>query len=176
MTIELDGQAYLVLDSDHHKLVGRGGAVVRTRLRNLETGVIVDKTFNAGEKVPKAHVEERQVQYLYAAGDEYYVMDLETYEQFHLTANEVGGNARFLKENMVLSVSLHKGKAVSVSLPITVELQVTETEPGFRGDTAAGGSKPATLETGAVIKVPLFVNNGDVIKVDTRAGEYIGRA
>lgn len=175
LTIEVDGQPYLVLDAAHHKLVGRGGAIVRTKLKNLETGVIVDRSFNAGDKVPRAHVEERPVQYLYSSGDEYHVMDTETFDQFALTAEQLGDKVLFLKENMELKVVTYKGRIVAVDLPVTVELQVTETDPGVRGDTAAGGSKPATLETGAVIRVPLFINVGDVIKVDTRTGEYVGR-
>ncbi len=175
MTIEVDGQPYLVLEANHHKLIGRGGAIVRTKLRNLETGVIVDRTFNAGDKVPRAQVETRQVQYLYSAGDEYHVMDLETYDQFPLRPEHLGDAVRFLKENMELTVVSFKGRIVAVELPITVELKVTETDPGVRGDTAAGGSKPATLETGAVVRVPLFINPGDTIRVDTRTGEYVGR-
>lgn len=175
LTIEVEGQPYLVLDAAHHKLVGRGGAIVRTRLKNLETGVIVDRSFNAGDKVPRAHVEERPVQYLYSSGDEYHVMDTENFEQFALTEEQLGDKARFLKENMELQLVVYKGKIVSVELPVTVDLQVTETDPGLRGDTASGGSKPATLETGAVIRVPLFINIGDVIRVDTRTGEYVGR-
>jgi len=175
MTVEVDGQPYLVLEAAHHKLIGRGGAIVRTKLRNLETGVIVDRTFNAGDKVPRAQVESRPVQYLYSAGDEYYVMDLETYDQFPLRPEHLGDAVKFLKENMELTVISFKGRIVSVELPITVELKVTETDPGVRGDTAAGGSKPATLETGAVVRVPLFINPGDTIRVDTRTGEYVGR-
>ncbi len=175
LTIEVDGQPYVVLDAAHHKLVGRGGAIVRTKLKNLETGVIVDRSFNAGDKVPRAHVEERPVQYLYSSGDEYHVMDTENFEQFALTGEQLGDKVRFLKENMELTVLTYKGRIVAVDLPVTVELKVTETDPGVRGDTASGGSKPATLETGAVIRVPLFINVGDIIKVDTRTGEYVGR-
>lgn len=175
VTIEVDGQPYVVLEANHHKLIGRGGAIVRTKLRNLETGVIIDRSFNAGEKVPRARVEERQVQYLYNTGDEYYFMDMETFEQFPLTSDQMGDKALFLKENMEIKVSFYKGKAVAVELPTTVELAVVETEPGVRGDTVSGGSKPAKLETGAVVRVPLFINVGDVIKVDTRTGAYTGR-
>lgn len=176
MTIEVEGQPYLVLEANHHKLVGRGGAIVRTKLRNLETGVIVDRTFNAGDKVARANVETRPVQYLYSAGDEYYVMDMETYDQYPLRAEHLGDRVRFLKENMELTVVSYKGRVVSVELPITVDLRVVETDPGVRGDTAAGGSKPATLETGAVVRVPLFINPGDTVRVDTRTGEYVSRA
>ncbi len=175
LTIEVEGQAFVVLDSNHHKLVGRGGAIVRTKLKNLESGVIIDRTFNAGEKVAKAHVEEKEVQYLYNSGDEYFFMDVETFEQFPLTREQMGDKAQFLKDNMNLKISLYRDKPVSVDLPTTVELVVTETDPGFKGDTVSGGSKPATLETGAVVKVPLFINVGDVIKVDTRTGTYTGR-
>lgn len=175
MTIEVDGQPCLVIDANHHKLVGRGGAIVRTKLKNLETGVIVDRTFNAGEKIPKARVETRPAQYLYQSGDEYYVMDMETYDQFPLLKEHLGDKAGFLKENMELSVSTYKGKIVAVDLPVTVDLRVAETDPGLRGDTASGGSKPATLETGAVVRVPLFINPGDLIRVDTRTGTYVSR-
>lgn len=175
MTIEAEGQVFLVLDADHHKLVGRGGAIIRTRLKNLETGVIIDRTFNAGEKIPRARIEERQVQYLYQSGDEYHVMDMESFDQFPMTAEALGERAKFLQENMILAVTFYKGKIVSVDLPVTVDLKVVETDPGVRGDTAAGGSKPATLETGAVIRVPLFIDPGNVVRVDTRSGTYISR-
>lgn len=175
MTIEVDGQVLLVLDADHHKLVGRGGAIIRTKLKNLETGVIVDRTFNSGEKIPPARIEERQVQYLYRSGDEYHVMDMESFDQFPINEEALGDRAKFLQENMVLAVSVYKGKIVGVELPVSVELRVVETDPGVRGDTAAGGSKPATLETGAVVRVPLFIETGDVVKVDTRSGTYVSR-
>lgn len=176
VTIEVEGQAYLILDCNHHKLVGRGGAIMRTKLKNLETGVIVDRSFNAGEKVPPAVVEKRQVQFLYQSGDEYHMMDTDNYEQFAVTAEQLGDKALFLKENMELQVALYKARAVSVDLPITVDLKVAETDPGLKGDTASGGSKPATLETGAVIKVPLFVDIGEMVRVDTRTGNYVSRA
>lgn len=176
MNIEVDGQVFLVIDADHHKLVGRGGAIVRTRLKNLETGVIVDRTFNAGDKVPRARVDERQVQYLYRSGDDFHVMDMESFDQFPIPADILGERAKFLLENMVLGVSDYKGKIVGVELPVTADFKVVETDPGVRGDTASGGSKPATLETGAVIRVPLFIESGDVVKVDTRTGTYVSRA
>ncbi len=176
MTIEVEGQAYLILDSNHHKLVGRGGAVVRTKLKNLETGVIVDRTFNAGEKVPRAEVETRECQYLYSMDGEYHFMDMESFDQFPVTAGVLGDRVRFLKENMTVQVSRYKGRVVDVELPVTVDLKIVETDPGLKGDTASGGSKPATLETGAVIRVPLFVGVGEVVRVDTRTGNYVGRA
>lgn len=174
-TIEADGQPYLVLEANHHKLVGRGGAIVRTKLRNLETGVIVDRTFNAGEKIPRAHVETRQVQYLYQSGGEFYMMDTESYEQYPVLADVLGDKSKFLQENMLLEISIFRGKIVLVELPVTVELKIIETDPGLRGDTASGGSKPATLETGAIVRVPLFIEVGETIKVDTRTGNYMGR-
>ncbi len=175
-TIEVEGQPYLVLEANHHKTVGRGGAIVRTRLRHLETGVIIDRNFDADDKVARALVEDHEVQYLYSDGESYHVMDLETYDQYGLAADLLGDRARFLQENMTLRVSFFRGRPVAVELPVTVEMKVVATDPGVRGDTAAGGSKPATLETGAVVRVPLFINVGDVIRVDTRTGEYAGRA
>lgn len=176
MKIEVDGQAYLIIDSNHHKLVGRGGAIVRTKLKNLETGVIVDRTFNAGEKVPQAEVETTECQYLYGMDGQYHFMDMESFDQFAVSEETLGERVKFLKENMTVQVSKYKGRVVDVELPVTVDLRVVETDPGVKGDTVSGGSKPATLETGAVIRVPLFVETGEVVRVDTRTGEYVGRA
>lgn len=175
MTIELDGDAYLILESQHVK-PGKGQAFVRTKLRNLATGVIIDKTFNAGEKVPPARVERRDMQYLYSSGDEYVFMDNETFEQLPIRVDELGDKIQFLKENMEVKVITYQGRVIDVELPTTVELEVVETDPGLRGDTASGGSKPAKLEGGAVIQVPLFIEVGDRIKVDTRTRAYISRA
>lgn len=175
LTIEVDGEVYSVVEFLHVK-PGKGSAFVRTKLKNVRTGAVLERTFRAGEKVPTAHVENREVQYLYSSGSDYVFMDTSTYEQFSLPEEKLGDAKKFLKENMTLNLQFYKGEAIGVELPYTVELKVVETDPGVRGDTAAGGSKPARLETGAVVQVPLFVNVGDVIKVDTRTGEYLSRA
>lgn len=174
MSIELDGQIMQILESQHVK-PGKGGAFVRTKLKNVKTGVIFEKTFNAGEKVQLARVERKQMQYLYESGGQYYLMDMETYDQFPVEADVFGEPIKFLKENMTVEVTVHEGQILGAELPTSVELTVVETDPGLRGDTASGGSKPAKLETGAVVRVPLFINNQDVIKVDTRTGEYLSR-
>ncbi|RDV81754.1 elongation factor P [Ammonifex thiophilus] len=174
LTIELDGEVYQVIEFLHVK-PGKGAPFVRTKLRNLRTGAVIEKTFNAGEKVPRAHLDRRQAQYLYSDGSSFYFMDMETYEQVALGEKELGDAVKFLKENLEISLLLYQGKVIGVELPNTVELKVIETPPGVRGDTAAGGSKPAKLETGAVIQVPLFVEEGDIIQVDTRTGEYLKR-
>ena len=174
MSIELDGVIYQILESQHVK-PGKGSAFVRTKLKNVKTGVIIDKTFNAGEKVSPARVERRPMQYLYSSGDQYFVMDMETYEQIPVDAEAFGESVKFLKENMTVTVITHEGTVLGAELPTSVELKVVETDPGLRGDTASGGSKPAKLETGAVVRVPLFINGGDVIKVDTRTGDYLSR-
>ena len=174
MSIELDGVIYQILESQHVK-PGKGGAFVRTKLKNVKTGGIIDKTFNAGEKVNPARVERRQMQYLYNSGDQYFVMDMETYEQIPVQAEAFGESVKFLKENMTVTVITHEGTVLGAELPTSVELEVVETDPGLRGDTASGGNKPAKLETGAVVRVPLFINVGDIIKVDTRTGDYLSR-
>lgn len=175
MTIEVDGEPCLVLEAEHHKPVGRGGALVRTKLRHLESGVIVDRTFNAGEKLPLAPVERRPVQFLYSDGEEFHFMDTETYEQMTLDFNTVGQRVLYLKENMELEIIIYKGRPIGLELPPVVELQVVETEPGFKGDTVSGGGKPARMETGLVTKVPFFIEPGEVVRIDTRTGEYAGR-
>jgi elongation factor P len=174
MTIDLDGVLYNILYFQHVK-PGKGGAFVRTRLKNLRTGAVIDKTFRAGEKVELALLDKRRMQYLYREVGSYHFMDQETYEQITLEEEELGDSTRFLKEGMVVDMPLYEGKPVGVELPIFVELKVTETAPGVKGDTASGGSKPATLETGAVVQVPLFIEAGDIIKVDSRTGEYVER-
>ncbi|HDP69704.1 MAG TPA: elongation factor P [Actinobacteria bacterium] len=174
MTIELDGELYSIVSFQHVK-PGKGGAFVRTKLKNVKTGAAIDKTFRAGEKVEQAHLDGRKMQFLYNDQDMYYFMDLATYEQMLLTKEQLSDAVRYLKENMEIVVSIYEGKPIGVELPIFVELEVKETEPGVKGDTVSGGSKPATLETGAVVQVPLFVDLGDVIKVDTRTGDYIAR-
>lgn len=174
VTIEYDGEVFSVVDFQHVK-PGKGSAFVRTRLKNVRTGAVLERTFAAGEKLTKAHVERREFQFLYASGDEYYVMDTETFEQIPLTKAQIGDSIDFLKENMPVWLLTYAGTTLGVEIPNFVDLEVAETDPGFRGDTATGGSKPAKLETGAIIKVPLFVNRGDRIKVDTRSRTYIER-
>lgn len=175
VTIEIDGVAYQVIEFQHVK-PGKGSAFVRTKLKNMQTGGVLDRTFNAGERLPAAKVERREMQYIYQNGDEYTFMDTETFEQIGLKAKEIGDGVKFLKENMLCYIVMWKGQAIGVELPNSVTLVVAETDPGLKGDTATGGTKPATLETGAVVKVPLFVNPGDAIVVDTRTGQYTGRA
>jgi elongation factor P len=175
LKVEIDGTPYVITDFLHVK-PGKGGAFVRTKLKNLLTGRVIDQTFRSGEKVKKPDLMERQMQYLYREGDNFYMMDNENYEQIFITSEQMGEAALFLSENLNVQVLFFNQQPVAVELPTFVELAVAETEPGVRGDTASGGSKPATLETGAVIHVPLFINEGDRIKVDTRTGEYIERA
>lgn len=175
MTIELDGEVYTVVEFQHVK-PGKGAAFVRSKLKNVKTGAVVERTFRAGEKVPRAHIERREVQYLYSSGEQYVFMDMETYEQMSLSADQLGDSTRYLKENMIIAILQFQGTPIGVDLPNSVELTVVETDPGVRGDTATGGTKPAKLETGAVVQVPLFINIGDVIRVDTRTGYYLERA
>ncbi|GAA5346455.1 translation elongation factor P (EF-P) [Planifilum fimeticola] len=175
LTIELDGDVWQVMEFQHVK-PGKGAAFVRSKLRNLRNGNIQEKTFRAGEKVPRAHVETRQMQYLYESGGEYTFMDNETYEQVSLPRERLEREVKFLKENMNVNLVIYKGDTIGVQLPNTVELEVVETEPGIKGDTATGGSKPAKLETGLVVQVPLFVQEGDRLIIDTRSGEYVSRA
>jgi elongation factor P len=175
LTIELDGEVYSVVDFQHVK-PGKGSAFVRSKLRNVKTGFTVERTFRAGEKVPRAHIDYREMQYLYSSGEDNFFMDTSTYEQISLNDEKLGDNKKYLKENTVIGVQMYEGAPIGVELPNSVELTVTDTDPGLRGDTASGGTKPATLETGAVVQVPLFVSIGDVIKVDTRTGQYLERA
>lgn len=173
--IELDGDPYVVLEYQHSKM-GRGGAVVRTKLRNLKTGATLQKTFQGNDKIQPANLQTRTGQYLYEDGGRYTFMDTNSYEQFAISAEIVGESAKFLKEGIEVSLLDFKGNVIAVELPIKVTYNVTETDPGLKGDTAAGGSKPATLESGAVVTVPLFVQTGDSIVVDTRTGTYVERA
>ncbi len=175
LTIELDGEVYAVVDFQHVK-PGKGSAFVRSKLRNVKTGFTIERTFRAGEKVPRAHIEYREMQFLYSSGEDNFFMDTSTYEQINLNDEKLGDNKKYLKENMVIGVQVYEGAPIGVELPNSVELAVTDTDPGLRGDTASGGTKPATLETGAVVQVPLFVSIGDVIRVDTRTGQYLERA
>lgn len=174
MTIEYEGTLFAILDFQHVK-PGKGHAFVRSKLKNLQNGGIIDKTWRAGEKVEQAILDHRKMQYLYRDGNSYVLMDEVTYEQISLSDDHVGEASKYLKENTVVEVSLYKSAPVAIELPNFVELKVDKTEPGVKGDTAQGGSKPATLETGLVVQVPLFVNVGDVVRIDTRSGEYITR-
>ena len=175
LKVEFKGEPCEIVDFQHVKM-GRGGAIVRTRLKNLKTGAILEETFRSGEKLERPGLEEKTMQYLYAQGDEFYFMDLETYEQIPLTLSLLGEAKNFLRENMTVKILYHKDVPISVEIPTFVELVVTKTDPaGFRGDTASGSGKPATLEMGAVVKVPFHINEGDKIKVDTRTSEYIER-
>lgn len=174
VTFELDGQIFQIVEFQHVK-PGKGAAFVRVKMRNIVTGSTVERTFNPSDKMPKAHIERKDMQYLYQDGDLYYFMDVETYEQNPLNRSSIGDALKFVKENDVVKILAHKGNVFGIEPPTFVELEVTETEPGFKGDTAQGATKPATLETGATIKVPLFVNQGDRIRVDTRTGEYMER-
>jgi elongation factor P len=173
--VEMDGGLWECLDYQHQK-IGRGGAKVVAKFRNLETGSIVERTFNASEKLQDIFIDYKKMQFLYADGDTYTFMDQETYEQPHLTREQIGDSAKFLKESMEVTIDYFRGKALKVTLPNVVELQITQTDPGVKGDTVSGGSKPATLETGATVSVPLFIDQGETIRVDTRTGEYLGRA
>jgi elongation factor P len=170
----VDGEAFQVIEFQHVK-PGKGAAFVRSKLKNLRTGAVIEKTFNAGEKIPRARIERKEVQYLYNDGKDYFFMDMESYDQLAMSESQLGDAVKFLKENMTLQILNFQGKSIGVELPNFVELEVVETAPGIRGDTASGGSKPATLETGAVVQVPLFVNVGDRIQIDTRTGHYIKR-
>jgi elongation factor P len=175
MKIELDGVPHVVIDYQWVK-PGKGGAFNRTKLKNMRTGSIAERTFRTEEKLESAVLDERRAQFLYRSGDEYHFMDTETYEQFFLSEEQLGSARDYLKEEMVVTIISHRGSPLTVEVPTFVELAVVETDPGVRGDTASGGSKPATLETGAIIQVPLFINIGDRLRVDTRTGAYIERA
>jgi elongation factor P len=175
LTIEYEGKVFQILEFQHVK-PGKGGAFVRSRLRNLQTGATLEKTWRAGDSMDAALVERRNVEFLYRDGDELNFMDMEDFEQLQLPAKSVGDVAKFLKDNTTVQLMTWKGIVLSVEPPQTLEYTVTQTDPGLKGDTAQGGSKPATIETGAVVTVPLFVNEGDVIRVDTRTGAYLERA
>ncbi len=173
--VEMDGGLWECLGYQHQK-IGRGGAKVVAKFRNLETLSIVERTFNAGEKLQDIFIDYRPMQFLYADGDTFTFMDLETYEQPTLDRAQIGDGARFLKENVEVTVDYYQGRALKVTLPNVVELAIVETDPGMKGDTVSGGTKPARLESGAMVQVPLFVSPGEVVRVDTRSGEYLGRA
>ena len=175
LTIEYEGNVYQIVEFQHVK-PGKGGAFVRSRLKNLMTGATLEKTWRAGERMESALVERRNVDFLYRDGDELVFMDMSDYEELRLPAEQVGDSVKFLKDNTPVQLITWKSRLLNMELPQTMEFVVTQTDPGLRGDTAQGGSKPATLETGAVVTVPLFVNEGEVIRVDTRSGQYLERA
>ena len=170
----IDGQLWTVIDFQHVK-PGKGGAFVRSKLKNVLSGKVVDKTFNAGVRVETANVDKRDMQYLYKDVDDYIFMDLDSFDQINISTQVVGENSKWLLENQKAIVALHEGNPLYVELPVTVELEVTYTEPGMQGDRSTGGTKPATVETGAEIQVPLFITTGERVKVDTRDGSYLGR-
>lgn len=175
MGLKIKDKIYTLVEFQHVK-PGKGAAFVRTKIRNVISGAVTEKTFNPNDKYPTAFIERKDMEYLYNDGDLYYFMDSETYEQLPISPNVLGDNFRFVKENMVCKVLSYKGNVFGIEPPNFVELQVTETEPGVKGDTATNVTKPATLETGAEIKVPIFINEGEMIRVDTRTGEYMERA
>jgi len=174
LKIEIDGEPYVIVEFQHVK-PGKGGAFVRTKFKSLKSGNVTDKTFRAGEKVDVPNLEEKTMQYLYAADKDRVFMDTSTYEQVSMNEKQLGDSINYLKENMEIKVLYHKEQPINIEVPMFVELAIAKTDPGVRGDTASGGSKPATLESGAVIKVPLYLNEGDVVKVDTRTGTFIER-
>jgi elongation factor P len=174
LTIRMDGDLYTIVEFQHVK-PGKGGAFVRTKLKNVKTGRVIDRTFRSGEKVEDVRLENKQVQYLYKGEGEFVFMDMNSYEQFPASKEVVRDAASFMKEGMEVEILFDGSDPIGITLPIFVELGITKTEPGFKGDTATGGSKPATLETGAVIQVPLFLEEGEKVKVDTRTGEYVER-
>ncbi len=175
ITFEMDGQVVQVIEFQHVK-PGKGAAFVRTKYKNVITGAVVERSFNPTDKYPTAYIERKDMQYLYSEDDLYYFMDMESYEQLPIDKSKLGSAFQFVKENMEVKVLSYKGNVFGVEPPNFVELEVTETDPGFKGDTATNATKPATLETGAEIKVPLFINQGDMIRIDTRTGEYMERA
>jgi elongation factor P len=171
VVIELDNELWQVLDY-HHIKMGRGSAQVRIKLRNIKRGQTVERSFQAGEKWPRAYLETRPVQYMYNDGNDYHFMDNQSYEQFSMTAEQLGDSAQYLIDGMTLDRTSHEGETIGVELPVTVDLKVVDTEPGFAGDTTGGARKPATTETGLVVQVPIFVAVGDTIRIDTRTGNY----
>ncbi|WP_343209738.1 elongation factor P [Anaerolentibacter hominis] len=174
LTIELDNGVYQVIEFQHVK-PGKGAAFVRTKLKDIKNGGVIERTFRPTEKCPQAHIERKDMQYLYADSDLYNFMDVETYDQFALTQDAVGDSLKFVKENEMVKMLSHNGNIFAIEPPLFVELVITDTEPGFKGDTATGATKPAVVETGATVYVPLFVEQGDKISIDTRTGEYLKR-
>ena len=174
LKIEIDGEPFVIVEFQHVK-PGKGGAFVRTKMKSLKSGNVIDRTYRSGEKVEVPELEEKTMQYLYSADKDRVFMDTTTYEQVYLSEPQLGDSINYLKENMEINVLYHKGIPINIEVPMFVELEIVKTDPGVRGDTASGGSKPATLETGAVVKVPFYLDEGDVIKVDTRTGTFIER-
>ena len=174
MTIEIDSNIFQIIEFQHVK-PGKGAAFVRTKLKNIKNGGVVEKTFRPTEKCPQAHIERKDMQYLYSDGELFNCMDVETYDQIALNADAIGDALKFVKENDMVKMCSHNGTVFAVEPPMFAELVITETEPGFKGDTATGATKPAVVETGATVYVPLFVEQGDTIKIDTRTGEYLSR-
>lgn len=174
LKIEIDGEPYIIVEFQHVK-PGKGGAFVRTKMKSLKSGNVIDRTFRSGEKVDVPELEEKTMQYLYAADKDRVLMDTTSYEQISMSEKQLGDSVNYLKENMEIKVLYFKGQPINIDIPMFVELKIARTDPGVRGDTASGGSKPATLETGAVVKVPFYLNEGDVVKVDTRSGIFIER-
>jgi len=174
LTIEFEGNVFQIIEFQHVK-PGKGAAFVRTKMRNIKNGGIVEKTFRPTEKCPQAHIERSDMQYLYSDGELYNFMDVETYDQIALNEEAVGDTLKFVKENEMVKMLSHNGQVFAIEPPLFVELEITETEPGFKGDTSTGATKPATVETGALVYVPLFVEIGDKIKIDTRTGDYLSR-
>lgn len=174
LKIEIDGDPYVIVDFQHVK-PGKGGAFVRTKIKSLKSGNVIDRTYRSGEKVDVPELEEKTMQYLYAADKDRVFMDTATYEQVSLNEKQLGDSINYLKENMEIKVLYHKGQPINIDIPMFVELAIAKTDPGVRGDTASGGSKPATMESGAVVKVPFYLNEGDIIKIDTRTGIFIER-
>ena len=174
LKIEIDGDPYVIVDFQHVK-PGKGGAFVRTKIKSLKSGNVIDRTYRSGEKVDTPQLEEKTMQYLYAADKDRVFMDTSSYEQVSLNEKQLGDSINYLKENMEIKVLYHKGQPINIDIPMFVELAIAKTDPGVRGDTASGGSKPATVESGAVVKVPFYLNEGDIIKIDTRTGTFIER-
>ncbi|MDE6872836.1 MAG: elongation factor P [Lachnospiraceae bacterium] len=174
ITLEIDNAVYQVIEFQHVK-PGKGAAFVRTKLKDIKNGGVIEKTFRPTEKYPQAHIERTDMQYLYNDGDFYNFMNVETFDQVAMTQDQVGDTLKFVKENDMVKMLSHQGQVFSIEPPLFVELEITETEPGFKGDTAQGATKPAVVETGATVYVPLFVNQGDKIQIDTRTGEYMKR-
>ncbi|ADI01194.1 MULTISPECIES: elongation factor P [Syntrophothermus] len=174
LTIEVEGDVWQVVEFQHVK-PGKGAAFVRAKMKNIRSGAVIERTFRAGEKVPRARLDKREMQYLYNDGEDYIFMDTQSYDQISLSKDQIGDGIKYLKEQMVIQVLLYQGQILGVEMPNFVELEVVETEPGIKGDTATGGTKSAVLETGATVQVPLFVNVGDRVRIDTRTGEYIER-
>ena len=175
VTIEFEGNIYQIVEFQHVK-PGKGAAFVRCKIKNIKTGGVVERTFRPSEKVPKAHIERKDMQYLYSDGELFHFMDVNTYDQIAVNSDTVGEALKFVRENEMVKIASHQGEVFAIEPPLSVELEITETEPGVKGDTAQGATKPAIVETGARVMVPLFINQGEKIRIDTRTGEYTGRA